>query len=63
MKAFPDQYTGTQAGALFKQGAVYLNGERITDPGCEIRLGSCPHSIEEATFKVGRRVSRLLAAK
>ena len=59
MRAFPGQYTGSQAGALFRQGAVYLNGERITDIGAEFRLGRGPDSIDEAIFKVGRRVGRL----
>lgn len=61
MRAFPNQYTGTQAGSLFKQGAVYLNGERITDLGREIRLGKAPGGIQEAVFKVGRKVGRVVA--
>ena len=39
MRAFPDQYTGSAAGALFKQGAVYVNGERVTDRASEVELG------------------------
>lgn len=61
MRAFPSQYTGTQAGSLFKQGAVYLNGERIKDFGLEIRLGKGPGGMEEAVFKVGRKVARVVA--
>jgi tyrosyl-tRNA synthetase len=60
MRAFPGQYTGSQAGALFRQGAVHLNGERIADIGLEVRLGKGPGSIDEAIFKVGRRVARLV---
>jgi tyrosyl-tRNA synthetase len=59
--AFPKQYTGTQAGSLFKQGAVYLNGERITDLSREVRLGAGPGGVEEVVFKVGRKVARLRA--
>ena len=31
MRAFPNQYTGTAAGNLFRQGAVHIGGERVTD--------------------------------
>jgi tyrosyl-tRNA synthetase len=61
MRAFPGQYTGSQAGALFKQGAVHLNGERLGDMGLSVTMGRGSHSIEEAIFKVGRRVARLVA--
>jgi tyrosyl-tRNA synthetase len=60
MRAFPGQYTGSQAGALFKQGAVHLNGERLNDFGLSVTMGRAPHSIDEAIFKVGRRVARLV---
>lgn len=60
MRAFPDQYTGSQAGSLFKQGAVYLNGERIRDLGREIRLEKGHGGLEEAVFKVGRKVARVV---
>jgi tyrosyl-tRNA synthetase len=60
MRAFPKQYTGTQAGSLFKQGAVYLNGDRITDFGREIRLGKESGGLAEAVFKVGRKVARVV---
>ena len=60
MRAFPDQYTGSAAGALFKQGAVYLNGERLTDVAMEVRLGPGPGELREVIFKVGRRMARLV---
>ena len=56
MLAFPNQYTGTSAGNLFKQGAVYMNGERVTDVGMELRLG--PGA--EIVLKVGRKVARVV---
>ncbi|MGE5174871.1 MAG: tyrosine--tRNA ligase [Hyphomicrobiales bacterium] len=60
MRAFPSQYTGSAAGALFRQGAVYLNGERITDIGAEIELGKGPGALSEATFKVGRKFAKVV---
>jgi tyrosyl-tRNA synthetase len=59
MRAFPGEYTGSKAGALFKQGAVYLDGERITDIGLEIRMGNGGR--HEAVFKVGRKFAKLVA--
>jgi tyrosyl-tRNA synthetase len=58
MRAFPGEYTGSKAGALFKQGAVYLDGERITDIGLEIQMGGGGKS--EAVFKVGRKYARVV---
>jgi tyrosyl-tRNA synthetase len=58
MRAFPGEYTGSKAGALFKQGAVYLDGERITDIGLEIQMGDGGKS--EAVFKVGRKYARVV---
>jgi hypothetical protein len=58
MRAFPGEYTGSKAGALFKQGAVYLDGERITDTGLEIRLGDGGR--QEAVFKVGRKYAKVV---
>jgi tyrosyl-tRNA synthetase len=60
MRAFPNQYTGTQAGSLFRQGAVYINGERTKDFGLEIRLGPGPDGVQEVVFKVGRKVARVV---
>lgn len=59
MRAFPGEYTGSKAGALFKQGAVYLDGERITDIGLEIRMGDGGR--REAVFKVGRKFAKVVA--
>jgi tyrosyl-tRNA synthetase len=59
MRAFPGEYTGSKAGALFKQGAVYLDGERITDIGLEIRMGDGGRL--EAVFKVGRKYAKVVA--
>jgi tyrosyl-tRNA synthetase len=59
MRAFPGEYTGSKAGALFKQGAVYLDGERITDIGLEIRMGNGGR--REAVFKVGRKFAKLVS--
>jgi len=58
MRAFPGEYTGSKAGALFKQGAVYLDGQRITDIGLEIRMGNGGR--EEAVFKVGRKYAKIV---
>jgi tyrosyl-tRNA synthetase len=62
MKAFPGQYTGTAAGALFKQGAVYLNGNRVTDIGLEVVLGKRDGAVAEVVFKVGRKFARVVSA-
>jgi len=58
MLAFPKQYTGSTAGALFKQGAVYVNGERVVDPASELTLDEG----EEAAlvFKVGRKYAKVI---
>jgi len=60
MLAFPNQYTGTSAGNLFKQGAVYMGGERVTDVGKEVRLGHGPGAQKEIVIKVGRKFARIL---
>ena len=62
MKAFPGQYTGTAAGALFKQGAVYMNGNRVTDVGAEVLLGKGDSASAEVVIKVGRKFARVIAA-
>jgi len=58
MRAFPGEYTGSKAGALFKQGAVYVNGERITDMAAQIEVGN---GQGEIIFKVGRKYARVVA--
>jgi len=60
MRAFPNQYTGSSAGNLFKQGAVYISGERVTDVSKEIRVGRDPGSLGEVIIKVGRKVARVV---
>ncbi|HEY2924017.1 MAG TPA: tyrosine--tRNA ligase [Candidatus Eisenbacteria bacterium] len=60
MRAFPNQYTGSSAGSLFKQGAVYVNGERVTDVAQEIRIGGGPGGQSEVIIKVGRKIARLM---
>jgi len=60
MRAFPNQYTGSSAANLFKQGAVYISGVRVTDVTKEIRLGSGPGALGEVVIKVGRKVARLV---
>jgi tyrosyl-tRNA synthetase len=60
MTAFPGEYTGSKAGSLFKQGAVYVNGERVTDIATEIALGKGPGEQSEALFKVGRKYARVV---
>lgn len=60
MLAFPNQYTGSSAGNLFKQGAVYMGGERVTDVGMEITLGHGPGAQKEIVIKVGRKVARVV---
>jgi tyrosyl-tRNA synthetase len=62
MKAFPNEYTATQAGSMFKQGAVFVNGDRITDLAAEIELGAGPQGLGEVVFKVGRKYARVVAA-
>ena len=62
MKAFPGQYTGTAAGALFKQGAVYMNGNRVTDVGAEVLLGKGDSASSEVIIKVGRKFARIIAS-
>jgi len=59
MLAFPGEYTGSKAGALFKQGAVYVNGERVTDMAAKIEVGD---SQGEIIFKVGRTYARVVAS-
>jgi len=63
MKAFPNEYTGTQAGSMFKQGAVFVNGERITDLAAEIRVGTGSGAHSEVVFKVGRKYAKVVVAK
>jgi tyrosyl-tRNA synthetase len=63
MRAFPDEYTGSQAGAMFKQGAVFINGERVTDFASEIALGRGAGEQTEVVFKVGRKYARVLLAQ
>jgi tyrosyl-tRNA synthetase len=60
MRAFPNEYTGSRAGALFKQGAVYVNGERVTDTAMEIEVGGTPGAAGEVVFKVGRKYARVV---
>ena len=60
MLAFPNQYTGSSAGSLFKQGAVHMNGERVTDVTKELRLGGDPGALREVVVKVGRKVARVV---
>ena len=60
MRAFPNQYTGSTAGSLFKQGAVHMNGERVTDVTKELRLGREPGAQPEIIVKVGRKIARVV---
>jgi tyrosyl-tRNA synthetase len=60
MKAFPNEYTGSRAGALFKQGAVFVNGQRVTDMGLEVSVGSGSGAQSEVVFKVGRKYARVV---
>ncbi|MGH2976249.1 MAG: tyrosine--tRNA ligase [Solirubrobacterales bacterium] len=62
MKAFPGEYTGSQAGAMFKQGAVFVNGDRIMDFGAEIAVGRGPGEQAELVIKVGRKYAKLVAS-
>jgi tyrosyl-tRNA synthetase len=58
LRAFPNQYTGSAAGALFKQGAVYVNGERGSDPAAELVLEGGEGAA--LVFKVGRKYARIV---
>jgi tyrosyl-tRNA synthetase len=58
MKAFPEQYTGSAAGALFKQGAVHVNGERWSDPAAEVELRA--GDAGALVFKVGRKYAKVV---
>ena len=58
MRAFSNQYTGSAAGALFKQGAVYVNGERVSDPGSELLLAEGEGAA--LVFKVGRKYAKVV---
>src|SRR5438093_6155174 len=60
MRAFPNTYTGSTAGSLFKQGAVYVNGERLTDVAKEIRVGRGRGDQVEVIIKVGRKIARVV---
>ena len=62
MRAFPNEYTGSRAGALFKQGAVFINGQRVTDIGAEISIGAGSAGVAEVVFKVGRKYARVVPA-
>jgi tyrosyl-tRNA synthetase len=59
VRAFPNQYTGAEAGRLFKAGAVHLNGERVTDTALEIQIGGGEGEVGVVVFKVGRKFGRL----
>jgi tyrosyl-tRNA synthetase len=61
MRAFPNQYTGSAAGNLFRQGAVYFNGERVTDVAREFDLRKGKET-EELVIKVGRKFAKVVAA-
>ena len=58
MRAFPNQYTGSAAGALFKQGAVHVNGERLGDPAGELELVA--GEAGALVFKVGRKYAKVV---
>ncbi len=60
MRAFPNQYTGTAAGNLFRQGAVFINGERVTDVAREFELTKGPGS-DHLIIKVGRKFAKVVA--
>jgi tyrosyl-tRNA synthetase len=60
MRAFPNQYTGSAAGNLFRQGAVYINGERVTDVARELELTK-DGGISELIVKVGRKFAKVVA--
>lgn len=59
MKAFPNQYTGSSAGSLFRQGAVYFNGERVGDVAQELELGGAS-GLPELIIKVGRKFAKVV---
>src|SRR5687767_4398472 len=59
MQAFPNEYTGSAAGNLFRQGAVYINGERVTEVAREIDLGPAPGA-QELVIKVGRKFAKIV---
>jgi tyrosyl-tRNA synthetase len=61
MRAFPNQYTGSAAGNLFRQGAVHINGERVTDVAREFELRKGPET-GELVIKVGRKFAKIVAA-
>ena len=60
MRAFPNQYTGTAAGNLFRQGAVFINGERVTDVARELELTGSPGG-DHLIIKVGRKFAKVVA--
>ena len=60
MLAFPNEYTGSRAGSMFKQGAVFINGERVTDLAQEVVVGKGGGAQEEVVFKVGRKYARVV---
>jgi tyrosyl-tRNA synthetase len=60
MRAFPNQYTGTAAGNLFRQGAVFINGERVTDVARELELTGAPGG-DQLIIKVGRKFAKVVA--
>jgi tyrosyl-tRNA synthetase len=60
MMAFPNQYTGSAAGNLFRQGAVYINGERVTDVARELDLRKGSET-GELVIKVGRKFAKVVA--
>jgi tyrosyl-tRNA synthetase len=61
MRAFPNQYTGSAAGNLFRQGAVHINGERVTDVARELELTKDGET-SELIIKVGRKFAKVVAA-
>src|SRR5258706_9000589 len=61
MRAFPNEYTGTAAGNLFRQGAVYINGERVTDVARELDLGQ-GSGLGELVINVGRQFGKVVAS-
>jgi len=61
MRAFPDQYTGTAAGNLFRQGAVHINGERVTDVTLELELTTKKPGSDHLIIKVGRKYAKVVA--
>jgi tyrosyl-tRNA synthetase len=63
MRAFPDEYTGSKAGALFRQGAVFINGQRVTDIGEEITVGGGSGVQADVVFKVGRKYARVIPSR